>query len=44
MVTVEVSDAPARMEYIAWNSFSRAPAAAALLAVLGIPDPPDAGA
>ncbi|MEV0105328.1 LysR substrate-binding domain-containing protein [Nocardia sp. NPDC050799] len=44
VVTVAVSDAPARVEYIVWNSFSRTPAAAAFLAVLDIPVPSDAGA
>lgn len=44
VVTVEVSDAPARVEYIVWSSFSRTPAASAFLAVLDIPVPSDAGA
>lgn len=43
VVTVEVSDAPARVEYIVWNSFSRTPAATAFLAVLDIPAPSDSG-
>ena len=37
VVTVEVFDAPARVEYIVWNSFSRTPAAATFLTVLDIP-------
>ncbi|MFI9409682.1 LysR family transcriptional regulator [Nocardia gamkensis] len=36
VVTIEVSDAPARVEYIIWSR-SRAPAATAFLAVLGVP-------
>ncbi|MET8799619.1 LysR family transcriptional regulator [Nocardia sp. NPDC004568] len=41
IATVEVSDAPARVEYLVWNSLSRTPAAAAFLAILDVPDPPD---
>ncbi|MGW4071039.1 LysR family transcriptional regulator [Nocardia grenadensis] len=42
VVTVEVADAPARVEYLIWNSFSRSPAASAFLAVLDIADHSDA--
>ncbi|MFE7741922.1 LysR family transcriptional regulator [Nocardia sp. NPDC057455] len=38
VVTIEVSDAPARIEYVIWSR-SRPPAATAFLAVLGIPVP-----
>jgi DNA-binding transcriptional LysR family regulator len=40
VVTVEVTDAPARVEYVIWSRFGRTPAATAFLAVLGI-TPPD---
>ncbi|GAB2884747.1 hypothetical protein GCM10022245_20280 [Streptomyces mayteni] len=36
VVTVEVSDAPARVEYVIWSRATRTPAAAAFLGVLGI--------
>ncbi|MEU2038254.1 LysR family transcriptional regulator [Nocardia niwae] len=36
VVTIEVADAPARVEYVIWSR-SRPPAATAFLAVLGIP-------
>ncbi|MEV6325216.1 LysR family transcriptional regulator [Nocardia sp. NPDC051787] len=36
VVTIEVADAPARVEYVIWSRFSRTPAATAFLAVLGI--------
>ncbi len=37
VVTIEVTDAPARVEYVIWSRFSRTPAATAFLTVLGIP-------
>ncbi|MFD4406341.1 LysR family transcriptional regulator [Nocardia sp. NPDC058499] len=37
LVTVAVSDAPARVEYIIWSSVTRTPAASAFLSVLDIP-------
>ncbi|MBF6351865.1 LysR family transcriptional regulator [Nocardia flavorosea] len=37
LVTVAVSDAPARVEYIVWSSHTRTPAASAFLSVLDIP-------
>lgn len=39
VVTVEVSDAPARVEYAVWSRFGRTPAATAFLTQLGIPVP-----
>lgn len=36
VVTIEVADAPARVEYAIWNHVSRTPAATAFLAILGI--------
>ncbi|MFD5316075.1 LysR family transcriptional regulator [Streptomyces sp. NPDC127098] len=36
VVTVEVSDAPARVEYVIWSRSARTPAATAFLDVLGI--------
>jgi DNA-binding transcriptional LysR family regulator len=36
VVTIEVADAPARVEYVIWSRFSRTPAATAFLAVLNI--------
>ncbi|MEV6126264.1 LysR family transcriptional regulator [Streptomyces violaceusniger] len=36
VVTIEVADAPARVEYVIWSRFSRTPAATAFLAALGI--------
>lgn len=36
VATVEVSDAPARVEYAVWNRVDRTPAATAFLAILGI--------
>ncbi|MDT0343638.1 LysR family transcriptional regulator [Streptomyces litchfieldiae] len=44
VITIEVADAPARVEYVIWSSFSRTPAATAFLAVLDIaaPDRDDA--
>lgn len=38
VVTVEVADAPARVEYVVWSGSHRTPAAAAFLTVLGIPE------
>ncbi|MFE1930771.1 LysR family transcriptional regulator [Streptomyces sp. NPDC059474] len=37
VVTIEVADAPARVEYVIWSRFSRTPAATAFLAALDIP-------
>lgn len=37
VTTVEVTDAPARVEYVIWSRVSRTPAATAFLAILGIP-------
>ncbi|MGA6152764.1 LysR family transcriptional regulator [Stenotrophomonas sp. NPDC087984] len=37
VVTIEVADAPARVEYVVWSRFSRTPAATAFLAALDIP-------
>lgn len=37
VTTVEVTDAPARVEYVVWNRVGSTPAAAAFLAVLDIP-------
>ncbi len=36
VVTIEVTDAPTRVEYVVWSRFSRTPAASAFLAVLHI--------
>lgn len=36
VVTIEVTDAPARVEYAVWNATGRTPAATAFLAVLGL--------
>ncbi|MBB4781441.1 LysR family transcriptional regulator [Streptomyces rapamycinicus] len=36
VVTIEVADAPARVEYVIWSRFSRTPAATAFLTALGI--------
>jgi len=38
VTTVEVIDAPARVEYIIWSAESRTPAATAFLRVLDVPD------
>ena len=38
VTTIEVIDAPARVEYIIWSPDSRTPAATAFLRVLGVPD------
>ncbi len=37
VVTIEVTDAPARVEYVIWSRVGRTPAATAFLTVLGIP-------
>ncbi|MEU4343345.1 LysR family transcriptional regulator [Nocardia sp. NPDC023852] len=37
VVTIEVADAPTRVEYVIWSRSSRTPAATAFLAVLDIP-------
>ncbi|GHF21177.1 LysR family transcriptional regulator [Amycolatopsis deserti] len=37
VVTIEVTDAPARVEYVIWSRSGPTPAAAAFLALLGIP-------
>ncbi|PZG01648.1 LysR family transcriptional regulator [Micromonospora deserti] len=37
VITIEVADAPARVEYVIWSRFSRTPAATAFLANLDIP-------
>ncbi len=39
VVTIEVADAPARVEYVIWSRVGRTPAATAFLAVLGITAP-----
>lgn len=36
VVTIEVADAPARVEYVIWSRFTRTPAATAFLTALGI--------
>ncbi|GAA0984253.1 LysR family transcriptional regulator [Streptomyces rhizosphaericus] len=41
VVTIEVADAPARVEYVIWSRFSRTPAATAFLTALDI-TPPEA--
>ncbi len=38
VTTIEVTDAPARVEYVVWGRESRTPAAAAFLELLGIED------
>jgi hypothetical protein len=40
VTTVEVTDAPARVEYVVWSRADRTPAATAFLALLDIPDAP----
>ncbi|GAA1523120.1 LysR family transcriptional regulator [Kribbella lupini] len=37
LTTIEVTDAPGRVEYVVWNRFTRPPAATAFLAGLDIP-------
>ncbi|KAK1180990.1 LysR family transcriptional regulator [Streptomyces sp. NBS 14/10] len=37
VTTIEVTDAPARVEYVIWSSVGRPPAATAFLAILDIP-------
>ncbi|MFF5932350.1 LysR family transcriptional regulator [Streptomyces sp. NPDC012508] len=39
VTTIEVTDAPTRVEYVVWSRTGRTPAATAFLEVLGIPDP-----
>ncbi|MEV0029499.1 LysR family transcriptional regulator [Nocardia sp. NPDC050793] len=39
VVTLAIDDAPARVEYVVWNRFSRTPAATAFLAIIDIPNP-----
>ncbi|MEV6769648.1 LysR family transcriptional regulator [Nocardia sp. NPDC051030] len=39
VTTIEVTDAPARIEYVVWNHTTRTPAATAFLAILDIPVP-----
>lgn len=36
VTTIEVTDAPARVEYVVWGRDSRTPAATAFLELLGI--------
>jgi DNA-binding transcriptional LysR family regulator len=38
VVTVDVADAPARVQYVIWSGVGRTPAATAFLRVLGLPD------
>lgn len=40
VTTVEVVDAPARVEHVVWSRAGRTPAAAAFLAMLDVPDAP----
>lgn len=42
VTTIEVADAPDRVEYVIWSRISRTPAATAFLALLGIPAVPGA--
>ncbi|MFI6642728.1 LysR family transcriptional regulator [Streptomyces sp. NPDC050504] len=42
VTTVEVTDAPSRIEYAVWSHAHRTPAATAFLTALGIPAEPDA--
>ncbi len=37
VTTIEVTDAPTRVEYVVWSRFTRTPAATAFLAILDIP-------
>jgi hypothetical protein len=37
VTTIEVADAPARVEYVIWSRDGHTPAAAAFLAILEIP-------
>ncbi|MEU6981861.1 LysR family transcriptional regulator [Streptomyces sp. NPDC046324] len=39
VTTIEVTDAPTRVEYVVWSHTGRTPAATAFLAILGIPEP-----
>lgn len=49
VTTIQVTDAPARVEYVVWPPGSRTPAATAFLRLLGVPgmphvrDAPDVG-
>ncbi|GGT50487.1 LysR family transcriptional regulator [Streptomyces kurssanovii] len=40
VTTIEVTDAPARVEYVVWNRIGRTPAASAFLTVLDLPAAP----
>ncbi|WP_126637634.1 LysR family transcriptional regulator [Embleya hyalina] len=42
VVTLEIADAPARVEYVIWSRFARTPAASAFLGILGVPGVPGA--
>ncbi|NBE53279.1 LysR family transcriptional regulator [Streptomyces boluensis] len=44
VTTIEVTDAPARVEYVAWSRDGRTPAATAYLELLEVPDVGEAGA
>ncbi|QBS39175.1 LysR family transcriptional regulator [Nocardia sp. CS682] len=39
VVTIEIADAPTRVEYVIWNTATRTPAASAFLGLLDIPAP-----
>lgn len=39
VTSVEVTDAPTRVEHVVWSRTGRTPAATAFLALLGVPDP-----
>jgi DNA-binding transcriptional LysR family regulator len=41
VITIEVTDAPTRVEYMIWSRDNRTPAATAFLAILGIPGDDD---
>ncbi|MGW2133811.1 LysR family transcriptional regulator [Streptomyces coelicoflavus] len=41
VTTIQVTDAPARVEYVAWPPGSRTPAATAFLRLLGVPETPE---
>jgi DNA-binding transcriptional LysR family regulator len=43
VTTVEVADAPVRVEHVIWSRDGRTPAATAFLDVLGVPVGPGAG-
>lgn len=40
VVTIEITDAPTRVEYVIWSRTTRTPAAGAFLDILGIPAEP----